>query len=116
MGVSPRGKSSLVVAAAIAEVFLVVDGAASKVSRNKINSFFFLADLLFNIPVSTFTRLRRDLLPSDPRPSPPASISIQQPPVLVLSSSVRRLLFWCWFVDSASTWDPDLSFFSKLRR
>jgi len=37
MGVSPRGKSSLVVAAAIAKVFLVVDGAASKVSRNKIS-------------------------------------------------------------------------------
>jgi hypothetical protein len=41
MGVSPRGRSCLDVAAAIAvvflDVFLTVDGAASKVSRNKIN-------------------------------------------------------------------------------
>jgi hypothetical protein len=56
------------------------------------------------------------LLPSDPLPSPLAFFATQQPPVLVLPSSARRLPSWCWSDNFVSTWDPGLRFFFNLRQ
>lgn len=100
----------------LAMVFLGSDVAAFKVSGNKINSISSYADLLFSISDSTSTCHHRDLLPSDPQPSPLAFFSTQQLLLLVLPSSARWLPCWCWSNSSASTWDPGSSLFFNLRR
>jgi hypothetical protein len=78
---------------AVVFIFLGDDDVASKVSGNKINPFFYYADLLLPTSDSIFTGHRRDLLSSDPQPSLPTFFSMQQPTVLLLSSTARQLLF-----------------------
>ena len=118
MRVSLGGKSCLGVAAAVvvAMAFLGSAAATSEVSGNKIKPISSYADLLFPISDSTSNCHQRYLLPSDSQSSPPAFFSTQQPPVLMLPSTARRLPCWCWSDSSAYTWDAGSSLFFNLWR
>ena len=76
-----------VAAAAFLGIFLVVDDVSAMVSMNKINLFSCYADLPSSTSAPTSTHHHRDPFFSATQPSPHASTSFLQPPVLPLPAS-----------------------------
>ena len=76
-----------VAAAAFLGIFLAVDNVSAMVSINKINPFSCYADLPSATSAPTSTHHHRDPFFSAPQPSPHASTSFLQPPVLPLPAS-----------------------------